>query len=140
MIPNPNSWACYAFNENLYVIKDFSELYGSSSKGRIGGLPTGVKTYLPDAIRIAAKRLQRASEDVKVLLVASDGFPLGYDGIDGELVKSIEQVMNGGTQLVGLGVGSSLISNHFRSNCLVNSPFDLMKHFVKTYYELASTF
>ncbi len=140
MIPNSSSWGCYAFNENLYVLKDFSEFYRNSSKGRIGGLSTGLKTYLPDAIRIAAHRLSATGEEIKVMLVASDGFPLGYESIDEELVKSIELVSKAGIQLVGLGIGSSAIQEYFRSNCIANTPYDLMKHFVKTYYELASSF
>ena len=140
LIPNSSSWACYAFNENLYILKDFNEFYRSSSKGRIGGLTSGIKTYLPDAIRLAAQRLSKTGEDVKVMLVASDGFPLGYEGIDEELVRAIEQVSKSGILMIGLGIGSSAIKNYFRSNCDVNGPYDLMKHFVKTYYEISSSF
>ncbi len=140
LISNSSSWACYAFNENLYVLKDFTEFYRSSSKGRIGGLTSGLKTYLPDAIRLAARRLSKTGEDVKVMLVASDGFPLGYEGIDEELVKAIEEVSKSGILMIGLGIGSSTIKNYFRSNCVANGPYDLMKHFVKTYYEISSSF
>ncbi|MGI0079001.1 MAG: VWA domain-containing protein [Nitrososphaerales archaeon] len=140
MISNSSSWACYAFNENLYILKDFTEFYRNSSKGRIGGLTSGLKTYLPDAIRLAAHRLSKTAEDVKVMLVASDGFPLGYEGIDEELAKAIEEVSKSGILMIGLGIGSSTIKKYFRSNCVVNGPYDLMKHFVKTYYELSSSF
>jgi len=140
LIPNPAAWACYAFNENLYIVKDFSELYSNSVKGRIGSLSSGLKTYLPDALRIAANRLSRTTEDVKVLLVASDGFPLGYEAIDEELIRAIEQITKSGIQLIGLGVGSSSIRQYFRSNCVVNHPYDLMKHFVKAYMELSGSF
>jgi hypothetical protein len=140
MIPNSSSWGCYAFNENMYILKDFSEFYRNSCKGRIGGLSTGLKTYLPDAIRLAGHRLSATGEEIKVMLVASDGFPLGYENIDEELVKSIEFVSKAGIQLVGIGIGSSAIQKYFRSNCVANSPYDLMKHFVKTYYEIASSF
>ena len=60
LIPNHNSWACYAFNENLYIVKDFTEIYGMRTKSRIGGLGSGLKTYLPDALRLAANRLKTA--------------------------------------------------------------------------------
>ncbi|MHB8567131.1 MAG: VWA domain-containing protein [Nitrososphaerales archaeon] len=140
LIPNPSSWACYAFNENFYVVKDFSELYTNSVKGRIGSLSSGVKTYLPDALRLAANRLAKTNEDVKVLLVASDGFPLGYEGIDEELIRAIEHVTKSGIQLIGLGVGSSSIRKYFKSNCVINHPYDLMNHFVKSYLELSNLF
>ncbi|MHB1867413.1 MAG: VWA domain-containing protein [Nitrososphaerales archaeon] len=140
LIPNPNAWACYAFNENMYIVKDFSELYGNTVKGRIGGLSSGLKTYLPDAMRIAATRLQSAVEDVKVMLVVSDGFPLGYEGIDSDLIETINKINESGIQLIGMGIGSSTMKKYFRTNFSVNSPFDLMKNFVRTYIELASSF
>lgn len=140
LIPNQNSWACYSFNENLYIVKDFSEIYGTATKGRIGGVTSGLKTYLPDAMRIAAKRLSNTSEDIKVMLVASDGFPLGYEGIDQELVETITRIKKSGVQLIGMGIGSSSLKKYFTSNCAANSPFELMKYFVRTYVELASSF
>jgi nitric oxide reductase activation protein len=139
LIPNHNSWACYSFNENFYIVKDFSEIYGMRTKSRIGGLDSGLKTYLPDALRLAANRLKTTQEEIKVLLVASDGFPLGYEGIDEDLVSAIQQINKSGIQLIGMGVGSSSIKKYFRSNCLISSPFDLMKQFVKIYIELASS-
>lgn len=140
LIPSHNSWACYSFNENLYIVKDFSEIYGMRTKSRIGGLESGLKTYLPDALRMAANRLKTANQEIKVILVASDGFPLGYEGIDEELVQTIQQINRSGIQLIGMGVGSSSIKKYFRSNCQINSPFDLMKQFVKIYIELSAGF
>lgn len=140
LIPSHNSWACYSFNENLYIVKDFSEIYGMRSKSRIGGLDSGLKTYLPDALRLAANRLKNATEEIKVILIASDGFPLGYEGIDEQLVETIQQINRAGIQLIGMGIGSSSISKYFRSNCQINTPFDLMRQFVKIYIELSSGF
>jgi hypothetical protein len=140
LIPSHNSWACYSFNENLYIVKDFSEIYGMRTKSRIGGLESGLKTYLPDALRLATNRLKNANQEVKVILVASDGFPLGYEGIDEELVETIQQINRAGIQLIGMGVGSSSIKKYFRSNCQISSPFDLMRQFVKIYIELSSGF
>ena len=140
LMPNPNSWACYSFNENFYIIKDFSEIYGNSTRARIGGLSSGLKTYLPDAMRIAAGRLRSATEDVKVMLIVSDGFPLGYEGIDRALIETIDKIKKSGIQLIGMGIGSSSMRKYFRTNFSVTNPFDLMKNFVKTYTELSSSF
>ena len=140
LIPDQGSWGMYSFDQNFQIVKDFSENYGIANKARIGGIKTGLKTYLPDAITLASRRLATTSTDVKVLLVASDGFPLGYEGIDEALVDAIDHVKEMGVQLIGLGIGSSLISKHFRSNCVIHEPFDFMKHFVRTYYELSSSF
>jgi hypothetical protein len=138
LIPDHNSWAIYSFDERMYILKDFTETYGNSAKARIGGMKNGVKTLLPDAIRAASLRLAKNPENLKVLLVASDGLPLGYDGIEKDLVNAIQKANHSGIDLIGLGVGSSLISKYFRSNCVIEGPYDLMNHFVKTYYELAS--
>ena len=140
LIPNPASWACYSFNENLFIIKDFTEIYGNAVKGRVGGLSSGLKTYLPDALRIAASRLKTAAEDVKVMLIISDGFPLGYEGIDAELIDTVDHIRKSGIQLIGMGIGSSAMKKYFRTTFSVSSPFDLMKNFVKTYIELSSSF
>jgi archaellum component FlaC len=139
LIPDQSSWAVYSFNERMNIIKDFSEIYGSQVKSRIGGLGNGIKTYLPDAIRTVSKRLAQNHEALKVLLVASDGFPLGYEGIDKDLVSAIEGARHAGIDLIGLGIGSSAISKYFRSNCVIEGPFDLMNQFVKTYVELAGS-
>ena len=56
-----SSWACYSFDDNFHIIKDFLEPYDRVVKGRIGGLTSGVKTLLPDAMRLAAQRLIRGS-------------------------------------------------------------------------------
>lgn len=140
LMPNPNSWACYSFNENFYILKDFSEIHGNATKSRIGGVSTGLKTFLPDAMRIAAARLKSSTEDIKVMLVISDGFPLGYEGIDQQLIDTIEKISKSGIQLVGMGIGSSSMMKYFRTNFPANSPFELMKNFIRTYTELSSSF
>ncbi|MDG6904425.1 MAG: VWA domain-containing protein [Nitrososphaerota archaeon] len=140
LIPNSAAWACYSFNENFYIVKDFSEIYGNAVKGRIGGLTSGLKTFLPDALRIAAKRLKATAEDVKVMLVISDGFPLGYEGIDSALLETVDNISKSGIQLIGMGIGSSSMKKYFRTTFSVSSPFDLMKNFVRTYVELSSSF
>jgi hypothetical protein len=140
LIPNQNSWAMFSFDHRMFIVKDFNEIYGNQIKGRIGGLGNGIKTLLPDAIRIAAKRLEKTNEALRVLLIASDGFPLGYEGIDKDLVDTIQKVNRAGIELIGLGIGSSAISRFFKSNCVIETPFDLMNHFVRTYVELSSSF
>jgi hypothetical protein len=138
LIPDQNAWAVYSFDERMYIVKDFGEIYGNSTKSRIGGLRTGVGTYLPDAIRVVTSRMAKNPQHLKVLLVASDGLPLGYEGIEKDLIDSIEKANRAGIQLIGLGVGSSQITKYFRSNCVIDGPFDLMNHFVRTYYEMAT--
>ncbi|HZW57354.1 MAG TPA: hypothetical protein VFF30_13780 [Nitrososphaerales archaeon] len=136
LFTTPEAWCCLAFNENLFIIKDFKENYSNTVKSRAGGLSSGIKTYLPDALRIAASRLSSMTAEVKAILVISDGYPLGYEGIEKELITTIEKVNKKGILLLGLGVGSSAIQRYFRLNCVINQPSDLMKQFVKTYLDV----
>ena len=121
-------------------MKESTENHGNATKSRIGGLATGLKTYLPDAIRVAASRLKSTTEDIKVMLVVSDGFPLGYEGIDQDLLDTVEKIRKSGIQLMGMGIGSSSMKKYFRNNFAVNTPFELMKNFIRSYTELSSSF
>ena len=140
IVRNQSAWGCYAFNENLYILKDFDEPYSRATKGRIGSLSIGVQTLLPDALRFANARLQQTTEEVKIILLASDGYPLGYEGIEKDLVETVSEIYRSGTILIGLGIGSSLIQKYFRSNCVINSQYDLMNNFANIYANLAESF
>ena len=82
-----------------------------------------MKTLLPDAMRLAARRLLVGPEEVKVMLVVSDGYPLGYPNIDKEMIKTMEWVASSGILLVGLGIGSSAIKKYFKSNLVVEETY-----------------
>ncbi len=136
MLQSYDSWACYTFNQDFDIIKDFSEPYSHNVRARIGGLGTGLKTYLPDAIRLAASRLQKTQSDFKVILVISDGYPQGYEGIEKDLLKAVEEVKRKGISLAGIGIESSAISKYFRTTCVAHDAYELMKDFVNSYYSL----
>jgi hypothetical protein len=138
MLPGSQSWACYAFNQNLNIIKDFSEPYSSEVKARIGGISTGLKTYLPDAIRLVGSRLEATHSDFKVILVISDGYPMGYEGIDQELVKAIGEANKKGMSLIGIGIESSAVAKNFRTTINASDAYELMKGFVNVYYGIVS--
>jgi hypothetical protein len=42
--------------------------------------------------------------------------------------------------LMGVGIDSHAIEEYFTVNCVVSSPFQMMKSFVKSYLELSSLF
>jgi hypothetical protein len=139
MLAGPESWACYTFNENFNIIKDFSERYSNEIRARVGGIGSGLKTYLPDAISLAAARLQQTQSDLKVIVVVSDGYPQGYEGIDEELVQVIENVNKTGIVLIGIGVQSTAISKYFRTTMVAHNAYELMKDFVNVYYEIVGS-
>lgn len=140
LIPSQNQWAMYSFNNRLQIIKDYDERYTSETKARIGGIEQRNITLLPDAIRVAQKVLAEQPVEVRVLVVASDGYPTGYKGVEEELVSTVKSVSKTGTYLMGLGIDSNAIQEYFTVNCVVSSPAQMMKSFVKSYLELSSLF
>jgi hypothetical protein len=140
LIPIQSQWGMYTFNNSLQVIKDFEEGYTSESKARIGGIQQRNITLLPDAMKVAHKVLSAQPVDIRILVVASDGYPTGYSGIENELVSTVKSINNSGTFLMGLGIDSHEIEEYFTVNCVVNSPYQMMKSFVKSYLELSSLF
>ena len=140
LIPVQSQWGMFSFNNSLQIIKDFDEGYTSETKARIGGIQQRNVTLLPDAIRVAQSALSQQPVDTKVLVVASDGIPTGYNGIEEDLVSTVKAVSNSGTFLMGLGIDSNAIEEYFTVNCVVSSPAQMMKSFVKSYLELSSLF
>ena len=92
----------------MYIIKDFSEIYGNTAKRQ----DRRSLFRIEDVSSRRNKNRRRAGYnlpvgDVKVMLVVSDGFPLGYEGIDEDLIETINKINKSGIQLIGMGIGSS---------------------------------
>lgn len=140
LIPTQSQWAMFSFNNSLQVIKDFEEGYTTETKARIGGIQQRNVTLLPDAMKVAQKVLNQQPVETRIMVVASDGYPTGYGGIEQDLVSTVKTISNSGTFLMGLGIDSHAIQDYFTVNCVVNSPYQMMKSFVKSYLELSSLF
>lgn len=139
LILDQNSWGLYAFNNKFYVVKDFSEKYDTRARARIGGLIHGGLTYLPDAVQLAAQALTTHLEESKVLVIVSDFFPAGYEGVEEKLKDAIKAVERKGISVIGIGVNSRAVKNYVRVNCVVEDPYDLMKKFTKAFMEYGSS-
>jgi hypothetical protein len=138
LILDQNSWGMYAFNNKFYVIKDFSERYDAQVRARIGGLTHSGFTYLPDAVLLAAQALTKRIEEARVLVVVSDFFPAGYEGAEEKLKENIRKIERIGIGLIGIGVNSSAVKQYIRTNCVVETPYDLMKKFTKAFTEYST--
>ena len=139
LILNQNSWGMYAFNNKFYIVKDFSERYDTRAKARIGGLTHGGFTYLADAITLAAQVLTNRIEEARVLVVVSDFFPAGYENAEEKLREAIRKVERLGVGIIGIGVNSTAVRRYVRPNCVVESPYDLMKKFTKAFIEYSTS-
>ncbi len=133
-------WAMLSFNNSIQVIKDFSENYDMTTKARIGGLSQKSTTLLPDALQVAHKALSTREAGVRILVVVSDGYPSGYNDIDKKLVSVIKGFAKSDIYLMGVGVDSGAIKEYFPVNCVLSTPYEMMKTFAKSYLELAYSF
>lgn len=140
LIPSRKQWGVYAFNKSLYVIKDFNEPYSVDSKARIGGLTPNYSTLLPDAILSCYGSLLASPAENKIMVVVSDGYPVGYPDIDKSLTEAIQKVSRTGTMLIGVGINNPAIQDFFKVNCVLKNPYQMMKFFVRAYAEVSAAF
>jgi Mg-chelatase subunit ChlD len=96
-------------------------------------------TYLPDGILVMSNILKRHSEQSKILIVVSDFFPSGYSDIEQKLVQNVRRAERLGVGVIGIGVKSRAVKNYFRFNCVVDTPYDLMKKFTKIFIQYSAT-
>ncbi|RJS90556.1 hypothetical protein CW700_00560 [Candidatus Bathyarchaeota archaeon] len=135
MIFDPNTWGMFAFDNNFYVVKDFSENYTNDVKARIGGLRNSGLTYLPDAVKLVTRVLTRRYEEAKILAIVSDGFPTGYKGAEEEFLKQVRETWRRGIGVIGIGIKSRAVKRYIKTSCVVETPYDLMKKFVDAFFE-----
>ena len=140
LIPVRGNWGLFTFNSSLQVIKDFNEVYGIESRARIGGITQRDATYLPDAMHVLHHALANIPVDTRIMVVASDGYPTGYQGIETKLISTIKEITKSGVLLIGIGIDSHAIEDYFTVNCMLSNPYQMMKSFVKSYLELSSMF
>ena len=139
LILNRAAWGVFAFNDQFYIIKDFSENYSTHVRARIGGLKQKGLTYLPDGLKVAKNAMQPRIEQAKIIVAVSDFFPSGDLAIENELIQDLKQMERSGMGLIGVGVKSRAVKNYFRCNCVVETPYDLMKSFTKAFLEYSAT-
>jgi hypothetical protein len=139
IIQDQRAWGMFAFNNKFYIIKDFSENYTVGSHARIGGLSYSGMTYLPDGISVMSNILRKRGEQSKILIVVSDFFPSGYSDIEQKLVQNVRKAERLGVGVIGIGVKSRAVKNYFRFNCVVDTPYDLMKKFTKIFTQYSAT-
>ena len=133
------AWGMFAFSDKFFILKDFSENYSTRIRARIGGLRHGGLTYLPDGLEVVKSKLRQHIEEAKIIIVVSDFFPSGDGGMEDELKQSLKQIERAGYGLIGIGLKSRAVRDYFRVSCVIDTPYDLMKKFVKAFLEYSST-
>ncbi len=140
LVRSPNEWAMYSFNNSFEIMKDFGEPYNMTTKARIGALTQRNMTLLPDAMKVVQGALASRPVEIRIMVVVSDGYPTGYPDIQKKLIETIKEITRTGMLLIGVGVDSREIEEYFSVNCVLDSPYQMMKSFVKAYLELSSMF
>lgn len=140
LIPANNLWGLFAFNNSFIVLKDFNEQYSMEIKARIGGLSQGDATLLPDAMYSCSRALGLLSVEPKILMVVSDGYPAGYRNIEKEVVHKVHKIVKSGILLLGIGITNPALRGYFAVNCPLREPYQMMKFFIRSYYELSNLF
>jgi len=128
------SLGVFAFDDRFYIIKDFTENHNRTVCARIGGIKHSGLTYLADGIKLAVESLKRRYEESKILIVVSDGFPMGYRGASEEAKEEINAALRSAIHIIGIGIDSRGIRDYFPVYCIVKTPYELMKKFVDTFF------
>ncbi len=130
-----NCWGVYAFNDSLFVIKDFSERYGTRVRSRLGGLKFKGVTYLPDALEMAGRMIGVRNEDTRIVVIISDGWPYGYSNIYMASGDAIKQLEARDIVLIGIGAQSERMEFMFGSNVAAFTLKEFVSKFSDMYVE-----
>ena len=129
LMTDPSSWTFFGFSDRFYVLKASNESYSQRVRARIGGLRFEGLTYIPDAVHVAGKMLAQRFEEQRVLVVISDGWPYGYTNMPIALMKKINELLNKGVIVIGIGVETDRMNNFFKLSSSVYKQKDLVKKF-----------
>lgn len=138
LLQDSSSWGLYAFSDSFYILKAPSEAYTRRVRARMGGLKFGGLTYMPDAIQIAGKILSTRFDEQRFLIVASDGWPYGYQNIDRSLSETIAGLERKGINVIGIGVDTDRMKTFFKLNSTIHNQRDLIKKFAKVYTDASA--
>jgi len=129
------SWSVFAFNDRFEIIKDFSEHYNSRVKARLGGLAFRGLSFMPDAIELAGRALAARREELKVMMVISDGWPYGYTDIHSAASEIISNIVAADMAVIGIGAQSGRMEHLFDSHCTSYTLKQFVNRFSKRFYQ-----
>lgn len=134
-----NPWWMFAFSDDLLCIKDFDEPYDMVARSRVGGMPSGGLSHIPDALRLCRQLLAEHARERNYVILVSDGIPSGYAGIEKEFPAAVRELRSAGVTLAAIGVGGSdRMKKVVPSARTVSSPAELARAFSDLYIALSS--
>jgi Mg-chelatase subunit ChlD len=138
LMTDPTSWTFFGFSDRLYILKGSNESYSQRVRARIGGLRFEGLTYIPDAVHVAGKMLAKRFEEQRVLVVISDGWPYGYANMPAALMENVNELLNKGVIVIGIGVETDRMNNFFKLSSSIYKPKDLMKKFANVFVKASA--
>jgi hypothetical protein len=131
------SWGVFAFNDRFHIIKDFPEQYNTRVRSRLGGLRFEGTTYLPDAIEVTGRILARQNEELKIMMVISDGWPYGYPNIYTATTEAVRRMEGASMAMMGIGAQSGRMEFVFNSNVTAFNMKDFINRFGAMFVDTA---
>jgi hypothetical protein len=129
------SWSVFAFNDRFEIVKDFNEQYNSRVKARLGGLAFRGLSFMPDAIELAGRALAARREELKVMVVISDGWPYGYTNIYSAASEIISHLEAADMAVIGIGAQSGRMEYLFDSHCASYTLKQFVNRFSTRFYQ-----
>ena len=90
---------------------------------------------MPDAIELAGRALAVRREELKVMMVISDGWPYGYTDIDSAASEVINNFVKAGMAVIGVGVQSGRMEYLFDSHCTSYTLKQFVDRFSTRFYQ-----
>jgi len=125
------SYELHGFNQYLYPLKGADEKLGEDSRERIGGILKEVSKPAAQfnddgwAVSECATDIKKRREQVKILLVISDGSPIpssDHSGQEYDLKSIVSEIERGGDIIIvgiGIGAGTESVAQYYSNNLVV---------------------
>lgn len=129
--------------ERLYmpILKTFDESMSFAVKNRFAMARTEVSlrnNIDGECIQVGARRLAQRKEKGKIMIVLSDGDPIGGGGraasekLKGHCKTVVKQVMESGVSVIGIGIESNSVRHYYPHHIVINRVDDLPKAIMNT--------
>lgn len=110
------------------IYKEFKERMTPKVKQRIAYMMNaqpGMNTNVDgESLLYAAQRLAARNEERKVMIVLSDGQPVG-NGTGAHLRDTVRMLEKSGIECIGIGICSNAVQRYYRKNCVLNNASEL---------------
>ncbi|MTH61090.1 cobaltochelatase CobT-related protein [Paracoccus litorisediminis] len=129
-----NDPMAYSFSRTCTIVmpifKEFGERVTPTVKRRIAAqinAQVGMETNVDgESLEYAAMALMRRTERRKVMLVMSDGQPVG-NGTRQHLTKTVENLTKAGIETIGIGINTTAVQSYYPRSMVLNNVADLPK-------------